>query len=411
MNASDSTVTTALKGLKVVELCTMHAGPYCGKVLADMGAEVIKVEPPPSGDPTRRLGPFPQDIPHQERSGAFFYLNTNKLGITLNVSSPTGQHILRQLLQQADVFIEDWPPGALDALNLGYEALSQTHPALVVTSITPFGQTGPYRDYKAYPLNTFHAGGEGYTLPGGMGWSLFSDRPPLQVAGSAGEHYAGLMAAFATLIALFGRTVTGRGQYVDVSKQETLMNLTKRTVEQYPNEGHIESRATAMFQVGGTFQCKDGFVLLLINTDGMWTGLVELLGNPEWALREEYANRTGRAADGKVINAKIAEWTMFHTKDEIYHQGQAHGIAVTPYLTPEEVYASPQLGYRGYFVDVDFPGVGAIAMATAAYSSSKTPWTLRRPAPILGKHNQEVLCQRLGYSREDVVRLRACGII
>ena len=403
----------ALENLKIIELCTMNAGPYCGKVLADLGAEVIKVEPL-SGDPSRRSGPFPQDIPHPERSGTFFYLNTNKLGITLDVESRTGQHIMRQLLQQADVFLEDWPPGALDALDLGYNALSQTSPALVVTSITPFGQTGPYRNYKAHPLNTYHAGGEGYTTPGSgahLGWNLYSDRPPLNAPGNAGEQFAGVQAALATLMAVFGRSGTGRGQHVDVSKLEGLMNLSRGVLVEYPNQGVIENRASYKHPIGGPFQCKGGYVQIGINNDAVWKGLVDLMGNPEWALKEEYATRPGRTAHGEVINDGLAEWCLTQTRDYIYHEGQARGIPISPYLTPSEVYASPQYRHRGYFVDVEFPGAGKVAMASAPYHFTRTPWSLRRPAPGLGEHNQEVLGERLGYSKEDIVRLRACGII
>ena len=355
---------SALEDLVVIELCTLNTGPYCGKLLADMGAEVIKVEPP-SGDPARRSGPFPKDVPHPERSGTFLYLNTNKQSVTLDMETETGRKLFRELVSKADVLLEDLPPGTLPSWGLGYDSLAQQHPELVMTSITPFGQDGPYRDYKAYPVNTYHAGGEGYTMPGSVGWLLYSDRPPLQGAGFAGEHYAGLSAAVATMMAVAARAITGKGQYVDVSKQEALLNLSRPEVEKFPNENFIERRATRMFPVGGSFQCKDGFVHLLVNTDDMWKGLVELMENPEWVL-PEYSTRDGRRADGELINTMISEWTMSRTKDEIYHQGQAHGIAVTPYMTPEEVYASPQLQARNYIVEVEHPEAGKIKMPSAS---------------------------------------------
>ncbi|MBI2886390.1 MAG: CoA transferase [Chloroflexi bacterium] len=399
-----------MKDLKVLEVCSWYAGPYCGKLLADMGADVVKVEPP-SGDPARRAGPFPKDVPHPERSGTFLYLNTNKLGITLSLQTTTGQKLFRELAQQADVLLEDFPPGTLEGWGLGYEALSQIARRLVFISITPFGQDGPYRDFKAYPLNTFHSGGEGYTIPGSLGWLLYSERSPLKAAGAAGEYYAGTMGAVATLMAIAARRQSGMGQRVDVSKQEALINLSRIEIEKYFNQGLIESRATRSFPIGGSFQCKDGFVQININSDAMWRGLVDLMGNPQWACKEEYAVREGRNAAGELINAELAQWALSCSKHEIYYGGQARGLAITPYLTPEEVYASPQLASRSYFVQVQHPEAGALRMPAAPYRLSASPGLPRNPAPLLGQHNQLVFGERLGYSAEDLVRLRSAGVI
>lgn len=403
-------MSAALKDLKVLEACSWYAGPYCGKLLADMGADVVKVEPP-AGDPARRIGPFPKDVPHQERSGTFLYLNTNKLGVTLSLQTRTGQKIFRELAQQADVVLEDFPPGTLDGWGLGYEGLKQIAPSLVFVSITPFGQDGPYRDFKAYPLNTFHSGGEGYTLPGSLGWLLYGDRPPLKAAGAAGEYYAGTMGAVATMMAVAARGQTGAGQRVDLSKQEALINLSRIEIEKYFNQSMIESRATRSFPIGGSFQCNDGFVQININSDAMWRGLVDLMGNPEWACKEAYAVREGRNAAGELINAEIARWALSCSKHEIYHGGQVRGLAITPYLTPEEVYASPQLASRDYFVEVAHPEAGALRTPSTPYRLSASPGPERRPAPLLGQHNQLVLGERLGYSAEDLVLLRGAGVI
>jgi crotonobetainyl-CoA:carnitine CoA-transferase CaiB-like acyl-CoA transferase len=179
----------ALDSVRVIELCNMVAGPYCTKLLADLGAEVIKVENPGIGDEARGRGPFLNDIPHQERSGLFFYLNTNKLGITLSLERDEGKNVFKRLLNETDILVEDWPPGTMDSIGLGYEDLIGLNPGLVMTSITPFGQSGPYKDYKAYPLNSFHSCGEGYVTPG---HNPFPDRPPLKHGKYVGEYEVGI---------------------------------------------------------------------------------------------------------------------------------------------------------------------------------------------------------------------------
>ncbi len=192
----------ALTGVQVVEVAEGIAGPYAAKLLADMGAEVIKVEPPLRGDASRHCGPFPQHQPHPERSGLFLYLNTNKLGVTLNLDRATGAKLFCNLITQADILIEDREPGWLAARGLSYAQLCQHRPALVMTSLTRFGQEGPMAAYKGYPLTTAHAGGEAYTLPGRLSLQMFPDRSPVQPGGELGEYDSGLCAAVTTLGAL-----------------------------------------------------------------------------------------------------------------------------------------------------------------------------------------------------------------
>jgi crotonobetainyl-CoA:carnitine CoA-transferase CaiB-like acyl-CoA transferase len=201
----------------------MVAGPYCGKLLAELGAEVVKAEPP-AGDSARREGPFAGNSPHPEKSCLYLYLNAGKLGITLDLKSPRGRGIFERLVESVDVLLEDTPPGTLDDLGLGYTRLTQLNPRLVVTSITPFGQTGPYHGYKAYHLNIYHAGGDGYLLQSG-GKTL--DQPPMTGGGHLGDYEAGSAASVATFAALLAGRATGQGQHVDVSKQEALLALNR----------------------------------------------------------------------------------------------------------------------------------------------------------------------------------------
>ncbi len=229
----------ALSHLKVLELCNFVCGPYCTKLLADLGAEVIKVEPPGVGDESRRRGPFLNDIPHPERSGLFLYLNTNKSGITLDIKTTKGRGILKELIKKTDILVEDNPPKVMKELGLTYHELKKINPRLVMTSITPFGQTGPYRDYKAHEMNLYHAGGEGYLLPI---QSPDLTREPVKAGGLVGDCICGLSSAIATLAAAYNMKETGVGQHIDVSKQDVLMTMVLLEIAMYANMGVVRNR-------------------------------------------------------------------------------------------------------------------------------------------------------------------------
>jgi CoA:oxalate CoA-transferase len=396
---------TALAGLRVVELCGMIAGPYCTKLLADLGAEVVKVEEPGRGDPARSVGPFPRDIPHPERSGLFLYLNTNKLGVTLNVAAASGQRLLRDLLQGADILVEDLPPGRADALRLGCEALAAAYPELVVTSITPFGSSGPYRDWRAYHLNLYH----------GSGHSSFIYQDPREAAkgpvvagGYVGEYDAGLAAAVAALAAVLGRPRTGRGQQVEVSKQEALVALERVDISRFANDPRPVRRPG---MVGGLVRCRDGYVIITAAQDRQWEGLVELMGNPPWAQDEICRDEISRSRHRDEIQPHVDEWAVRYTAEEIYRSAQDAGVPAGPVRTVADVMAWEQARQRGFFAEIEHPEAGRLEYPTAAYLFSETPWRAERPAPLLGEHNDEIYCGRLGYSRRDLVRLSAAGVI
>ena len=302
----------ALAGVQVVELAEGVAGPYATKLLADLGAEVVKIEPPRVGDYARRCGPFPDHQPHPERSGLFLYLNTNKLGVTLNLDTSLGRDLFCKLMAQADVLIEDCAPGWLAAHGLGYETLQQQRPGLVMTSVTRFGQDGPQAHYHAYPLTTFHAGGEGYTLPGRLSLELFPDRAPVQAGGSLGEYDSGLCAAVATL----GALLSGIGQHVDVSQQEALLNLNRPMLAYYLATGEVISRQRG-YAFGGAIPCRDGYIMLRPIEDNHWRGLARAMGQEELADDERF--RTRQAQDGQRCPAERPHCGLGHAA----HQGGA----------------------------------------------------------------------------------------
>ncbi|MBI4300287.1 MAG: CoA transferase [Chloroflexi bacterium] len=399
---------SALSGFKVVEWAHFIAGPYCAKLLADMGAEVIKVEEPPAGDEARRHGPFPGDLPHPEHSGLFLSCNTNKLGITLDPHKATGRQIFLRLLSQADVLIEDNPPLILNESHLDYEALAAVNPRLVVTSITPFGQTGPYRDYRAYYLNLFHGSGRGYLMPHD---SPNLEREPVKAGTFLGEFESGLSAAVATLGALYARYATGVGQHVDVSKQEAFMALERVEIGKYPNEGSSSQRASGRRMFGGLMPCADGYVEIAVAQDKQWRGLCDLMGHPEWTKEERCRTEQLRSQNVDDLVPLLAEWVAQQPRDRLFHEGQARGAAVGAVYTAEDVVNSPQLAARAFFFEMEHPKVGRVKMPSAPYKMSKTPWRLGRVAPEVGQHNDEIYGGRLGLSRQELARLREVGVI
>ena len=399
---------TALAGVKVLEYAQMVSGPYCSKLLADLGAEVIKIEEPGTGDEARRREPFPNDIPHPEKSGLFLYLNSNKMGITINLQTTTGRTIFKELIKGVDVFIEDNMPSAMKELGMDYEILAEVNPSLIMASITPFGQTGPYRDYKAYPLNSYHGSSSASILADVIPGEI---ERPVKGGGYLGDYDSGLCAAVAVVGALYHRLFTGTGQHIDVSKQEALISLERVEIGRHVNEGGTMSTVSVRQMVGGLHRCKDGYVVITIPMQHQWEALAKLISKPEWIKEESYKDDFARAAHAEELNARVGEWMINHTKDEIYHRAQALSCPIGAVSTAEELLHSEQLKARDFFADVDHPQIGRIKFPTAPYRFSRTPWRLERPAPLLGEHNEGIYCDRLGYSREDLARMRTAGTI
>ncbi len=402
----DNMAETALRGVKILEYSQMISGPYCGKLLADLGAEVIKAEQPPAGDPARTRGPFPNDVPHPEKSGLFLSLNTNKLGVTLDPRTTSGRQLFQRLAEQADVLIEDHPPGEMTDLDLDYAALSALNPRLIVTSITPFGQTGPYRDYKSYHLNLYHVSGHSsffYVAPEDK-----RDEAPVVAGGEVGEYDSGLAAAVATLAALFSRLATGQGQHIDISKFEALLALERVAVDHFAN---TPNPTPWPGMVGGLVPSKDEHVVITAVQNHQWQALVELMGNPAWAQGEKCRDEITRSQHRNEIQPLLEEWMAQHTKEDLYHKGQALGVPIGPVRTAAEIANWPQARERGFFAELDHPQTGRLEYPTVAYKMSETPWRGERAAPLLGEHNEQIYRDRLGYSAEQMAKMAADGAI
>jgi crotonobetainyl-CoA:carnitine CoA-transferase CaiB-like acyl-CoA transferase len=400
-------VYACLSGFRVLEYSQMVAGPYCGKLLAELGAEVLKVESP-TGDRARQEGPFVGDAQHAERSCLYLYLNAGKLGITLDLKSPGGRCIFEQLAGSTDVLIEDTTPGTLEALGLGYDRLSQLNPRLVVTSITPFGQTGPYRHYKAYHLNVYHASGDGYLLPS-AGETL--DRPPMTGGGHLGDYEAGLSASVATVAALLASRLRRRGQHVDVSKQEALLALNRDSACRCASEEREETRFSRRYAYGGMVPCKDGYIVAQVQENHHWEMLTRLMGDPALAADPRFATHQARGRHGDEINRLLAEWARRHTKKEIYQQALEMGCPIGLVATPEEVVNSPHAAARGLFHEVYHPAIGAGKYAGLPFILKDREDGCPRPAPSLGEHNRLVFCERLGYTEQELELLSQTGAL
>ncbi|UCC59449.1 MAG: CoA transferase [Dehalococcoidia bacterium] len=394
--------------LKVLELCNLVAGPYSTKLLADLGAEVIKIERPAVGDDARRRGPFLNDIPDQEQCGLFLYLNTNKLGVTLDITTETGKDILLELIKQTDIFVEDNPPALMEELGLTYKDLRAVNPNLIMTSLTPFGQSGPYRDYRAYQLNTYHAGGEGYLMPI---MSPDDSREPVRGGGLAGDCTCGLSTAIVILAAAYRKGETGVGQYVDVSRQDVQRTMVLLDVAMYANLGVIRNRFRRPLLMPLPMECRDGYLMMSALTDREWGSLVEFMGNPAWADDERFNQWLSRHMSGDDINPHVQEFVGQYNKEELFHRLQDSAIAAAPVNTAEDLLKSSQMEYRGFFTEIEHSKAGRLKYPTAGYKFSKTPWTAERAAPLLGQHNEDIYCERLGYSKEDLVSMREAGVI
>jgi benzylsuccinate CoA-transferase BbsE subunit len=404
----------ALAGLRVLEL----SGPlsqYCGKMLAELGAEVVLIEPP-AGSPTRRSPPFIADEPGPQRSLAFSYYNTSKRGVTLDVGKHRGQELFRTLALSADLVIETEKPGRLQRLGLGYDALSSLKPSLVVTSITGFGQTGPYAQYEWEDLVGLATGG--FLYLGG-----YTDSPPVGAYGEQAFLGASLYGAVASMLALTRAELTGEGDHVDVSMQECMVMALENAVQFYDLEGKVRKRHADIQRWAGTgvFECRDGHIYMMasgIGANKFWPlslqwlidekvpGVERLLGE-EW-----HAVEYAVTEEAKRIFAEVfAPWVKTKTKAYLYHEGQRRHIPLAAINTTADLLQSPQLAYREYFVKVPHPELAEpVLMPGAPYKLEKTPWRVRAPAPRLGEHNAEVY-GGLGIEERALAELSAEGVV
>lgn len=393
----------ALGALSVLDLSQFISGPYATKLFADYGADVLKVEPP-GGDPARRLGPFPSDLPDINAGGLFLYLNCNKRSVTLDIETVQARSLLLELIPRFDVLVENFAPGYLDGLGLTAEVLRARNRSLVIARITAFGQSGPYRSFKDADLILQAASGLAHH-------NGDPEREPLRIHGYQAYYLGGAHAAVAILGAVQRRRATGEPQDVDVATALCAGNVIVPMHTSYAYNGVVTVRRAGGRGTFAVYPCADGAVSISVYSHGReWNDFVEMLDRP--ALRDpRFATAQGRAERLEEVESEILAWTIVRTKHELMEIGREHRIAVGMEATVADLFASPQLQARGFFVEVDHPVAGRLTQPGAPARLSATPWRIRRAAPLLGEHNAEVLTGDAGLGGEELARLSALGVL
>jgi benzylsuccinate CoA-transferase BbsE subunit len=399
-----------LTGFRVLDL-SGPVGVYCGKLMADMGADVIKVEPP-GGDPMRRIGPFlGQQTGHKSHSLHWLQFNNNKRSITLDLNTSDGRSILCSLALGADVLLESYAPGYMQSLGLGYNSLGAENPGLIYASITPFGQSGPYKDFEGSDLVGLAMGGYLYVT----GWP---HTPPTRLWGSQAYHTVSNRAYIAILLAIYHRLATGLGQHVDGSMQEAVAATTEHVNTAYNYDG--VSAVRCGFRHGGqfiaTWRCQDGYVSITTNTQQAWNDLRDWMARDAMAgdlMDEKYNDRFILRGDlSQHIEELIQAWALTHSRQEIADWGQDRHHPWGPVVTEGEILENPQLWDRGFFAERRHLGSGAtLVYPGAPYKFSESSWQLGDTAPDPGQHNQDIYCGELGFSASELEALASTGVI
>ncbi len=375
-----------LDGIRVVELGQMVAAPWTAKLLADLGADVIKVEPP-QGDAARRRGPYRLgEADRGAPGGLFAAINTNKRSVVADLSHSDGRSMLGELLADADLFIHDLEPRTAAAHGLIAESLRAQHPSLVTMSITPFGQTGPYANWRATELQVVHGGGWGWLTPGCVG---DSEQPPLKPHGHQAAFQSGFAAACASLAAVDRAQRTGHGEHIDFAQMSYVVGMLEAAFISWSYRGENPSRLGArILNPWGIFPTSDGHIFLVCVEADQWERLKDFMGRPEWADMDIFDTLEGRFENEDLLRMWLGEWIATQPVMELFHRGQAERLAFAPVNTVAQMAADEHLAARDFLVTYDQPGLGDITVPGAPSRLTNAWWSIRRPAPALGEHNR-----------------------
>jgi crotonobetainyl-CoA:carnitine CoA-transferase CaiB-like acyl-CoA transferase len=402
--------TKPLDGIQVLAFEVQVAGPYCTMMLADHGAAVIKVERPEGGDTARGGAPMVKNDAGEAQSGYFLRFNRNKRSLTLNLKSDRGRELFAELAAKSDVLVENFRPGLLDEMGIGYKALSERNPALIYACISGFGSLdgylGPYSKRPAYDIVAQAMGGL-------MNTCGQADGPPTWLGVALGDIVSGMNAAYAIMLALYQRTQTGRGQYIDISMYDTIVGLAERSITAYSLTRQVLERGRERYMAPwGPFQCEDGYVGVIVATEGDWAKFCQAIERPELVGREGATSGPERAANmsgwlGEIING----WFSSQTKAEASARLLAVGLPVGPVQTAKEIFEDPHVAARRLMIDVPDPILGSVKLVgpVAKLSGDTTP--VIGPAPLLGQHSTEILTEVLGYTPEQAQELKQDGIV
>jgi len=393
-----------LSELTILDLTEGAGGPFCTKLFADYGARVVKVERPGRGDPARRVGPFPER-PNSDAGALFLYLNTGKESVTLDLATTTGRRLLLDLVEHADALVESLPPGHLDRLGLGVERLHRRNPRLLVTSVTAFGQSGPYAGYRWSELTAFASGGQ-LSITGDP------DREPVTIAGHQASYQAGLHAFGATLAGLFSVGVIESGQHIDIAAMECMAATLELFLPDYAyfkREILTKRRGNILAATLGIFPCADGHVGVHIMPRN-FPSFARVMEDESMLEDERFSTNRGRLINNDELLARVYAWAAGLTRDELYRRSGEERSGLSPVFTIPEVLEQPHLRERGSLRQLDDPRGVELTYPGPPFRPGEGGWELR-PAPRLGEHNAEVYGELLGLTGRDLARLRAAGVI
>ena len=407
-----------LRPYRVLDLAD-EKGLFCGKILGDLGADVIKVEPP-GGDSARWIGPFYRDEPHAEKSLFWFAYCANKRGVTLNIEVMDGREIFRSLLKSSDIVVESFAPGYMDELGLGYNALEKVKPGIIMISVSPFGQTGPYRDFEAADIVSWAMGGYMYSVGE-------ADRAPLRIGHHSQAYlHAGGQAAQAALLALWGRELTGHGQHVDVSVRDSVARCTPERITEawdFRKVNVHRGGLGAALRVKRVWPCKDGYVSAFFwsgpdarrwNTPLInWMKDQEMaddsLVNFDW---ERFDLQKTKQEDYDRMVAPVAQFFMAHTKAELLAGAAKYKAQLYPVATAADILENPQLTFRRYWTELEHPELGPRITYPGPFGRpTEAHPAITRRAPLIGEHNLEIYETELRIPRDKLVMLKQAGVI
>jgi benzylsuccinate CoA-transferase BbsF subunit len=398
-----------LHSYRVLDFGWVLAGAIPGMVLADMGAEVIKVETRQRLDYMRMGRPIVGDQPDPEQHPMFHNVNRNKLSITLNITQQQAVELARQLVSRCDVVIENFSPGVMARLGLGYEELRRIKPDLIMASISSTGQTGPLRDLRAYAPSIGALAGLDSTLG-------YDGGRPLGLKHAYGDICGALHTVFAIVAALYQRQRTGRGQYIDLSMLRATVATQGMGLMEYVMTGRVmqpRGNYDPTMAPYGNYPCagEDRWVSIAVATDEEWQGLKAALGSPAWTADAKFASRYGRLKHRRELDQHLAEWTAGRSAETVTERLQSHGVAAVPVMGAEERLFNPHFRERGLYADIDHPALGAEPIFNLMWNLNRTPSAIRRHAPLMGEHNQQVFCGILGMSAQEVKALEEAQVI
>lgn len=395
----------ALEDITVADLGQAWAGPHFGRTLGDMGARVIKIESMKRMDVVRLLPPWVTDqAPTMNNSGYYSWLNRNKLGVTLDLTTPKGPELCKEILKHCDVLVENYSRGIMERFGLDYEPVKEVNPNIIYVSLTALGSDGPLKDYVMYGRPQVYMSGLAEVTG-------YPDQPPHPINISWGDPIGAHHALFATLSALHYRKKTGQGQLIELSQWEGMINISPENILDYTMNKRIRKRHGNRHEFmapHNSYRCSGGdlkWVTIALSDDKEWDALCKVMGNPEWSKDEEFSDSLSRWKNQEELDNHIEQWTMNYTPYEITEMLQKVGVAAFPSLSNRDLVEDPHLNERGFFEEWDHPEIGKRKYDGLLWKMSKTPGKINRRAPLVGEHNDYVFGELLGMSQDEINKL------